>query len=197
MNIMGSTGIIEINTNCSDVAFKSCSSDVYIDEKFVGYTPIQIFVPTGSHTYKLVRQGYQPPPPPPPPLIAGVVNVKYGKKLSFNINLVSNTTTGALSILSNPTGADIFMDGEDKKMTTPATISGLTPGHHTYKLTLSGYEEITGSFLMTLGQTTLLQPTFIQMKDFGTLYIYPTPVLYGRTIPYILEGAKIYIDNVD
>jgi hypothetical protein len=194
---MVSTGIIEINAGCSDVVFKTCSSEVYIDEIFVGYTPIQIFVPTGSHSYKLIKPGYFPPPPPPPPLMAGVANVQYGTKFSLNINLINSAETGGLNIDSIPSGANIFIDGNDRKMTTPAIISGLSPGQHKYKLTLHGYEEVTDSFTMSLGQPLDLHPILAQMKDFGTLYIYPTPVLYGRMVPYILEGAKVYIDNVD
>ncbi len=194
---MTSTGIIEINTGCSDVAFKSCSSEVYIDNEFVGYTPIQIFVSTGDHDYKLVKPGYFPPPPPPPPLMAGIANVQYGIKFLLDIDLINSTTTGAFSINSTPAGANIFIDGEDRKMIAPSIIPGLTPGEHKYKLVMPGYEEITESFTMSLGQVTSVHATLAQMKDFGTLYIYPTPLLYGRIIPYILEGAKIYIDNVD
>jgi hypothetical protein len=196
-NTMVSTGIIEINAGCSDVAFKTCSSEVYIDDKFIGYTPIQIFVTTGGHNYKLIKPGYQPPPPPPPPLMTGVANVQHGVKFSLDIDLINSATTGALSIYSTPIGAKIFIDGKDKKMVTPETISGLTPGQHEYKLTLSGYEETIGTFVMALGQSTSVHPALNQLQEFGTLYIYPTPVLYGRIIPYILEGAKIYIDNVD
>jgi hypothetical protein len=194
---MVSTGIIEINTGCSDVAFRTCSSEVYIDNIFSGYTPIQIFVPTGSHSYKLIKPGYYPPPPPPPPLMAGIANVQYGTKFSLDIKLINSATTGALIMDSTPPGADIFIDEKDMKMTTPAIISDLTPGQHKYKLVLSGYEEATDSFTMSLGQPIDLYPILTQKKDFGTLYIHPTPVLYGRIVPYIIEGAKIYVDNVD
>lgn len=194
---MVSTSVIEINVGCSDVAFKSCSSEVYIKDKFVGYSPLQIFVPTGDQEYNIVKHGYLPLPPPPPPLTTGIANVQYGKKFTLDIDLIDNTSTGALVIISNPIGAEIFIDGEDKKMITPSNISGLIPGQYTYKLTIPGYQEVTGSFTMTLGQVTTVQHVLVQMKDFGTLYIYPTPVLYGITIPYIFEGAKIYIDNVD
>ncbi len=194
---MASTGIIEINTGCSDIAFKSCISEIYIDDEFAGYTPIQIFVPTGDHNYKLVKPGYFPPPPPPPPLMAGVANVQYGIKFSLDVDLINSIITGAFSIHSTPTGAKIFIDEEDRKIITPSVISGLTPGEHEYKLVMPGYEEITESFTMSLGQVTSVHAMLTQMKDFGTLYIYPTPTLYGRIIPYIIEGAKIYIDNID
>ena len=38
---MVSTSVIEINANCSDVGFKSYSSELYLNDKFVGYTPNQ------------------------------------------------------------------------------------------------------------------------------------------------------------
>ncbi len=194
---MGSTGIIEMDARCSDVAFKSCSSELYIDNKFVGYTPIQIFIPTGSHSYKLIKPGYFPPPPPPPPLMSGVADVQHGIKFSLDIDLINSITTGALSIYSTPEGAKIFIDDKDQKVVTPAVVSGLKEGEHTYKLSIPGYDDITRKFEMILGQSTSVNATLFQLKDYGTLYIYPTPVLYGRIIPYILEGAKIYIDNVD
>jgi len=194
---MVSTGIIEINAKCSDVVFKSCSSELYIDEKFVGYTPIQVFLPTGAYNYKLVKSGYQPPPPPPAPLTAGIMNVQYGIKYSLDVDLINSVKSGGLSIISTPDGANIFIDGQDRKIITPAIISNLTPGDHKYKLSLPGYVEVEGSFTMILGQTTYINTTFSQLKDYGTIYLYPTPFLYGRIIPYILEGAKIYIDNVD
>lgn len=194
---MTSTGIIEINTTCSDIAFRSCDSELYIDDQFVGYTPIQLFMSTGGHSYKIVKPGYFPPPPPPLPLMAGIADIQYGSKFALDVNLINSATTGGLSINSSPDGAQIFIDGKDQKKTAPAVISGLTPGDHRHKMTLPGYEDMEGTFTMTLGQTTSVYTTFTQSKDFGTLYIYPTPVLYGRIIPYILQGANIYIDNVD
>jgi hypothetical protein len=193
---MVSTGVIEINTDCSDIAFTSCPSDVYIDNKFVGYTPIQIFVPTGTREYRLIKHGYTPSPSHHS-LMSGIANVQYGKTFSLDVDLIDNTITGALSIHSSPIGANIFIDEEDRKMVTPSIISDLSPGQHKYRLTLPGYDEITGSFTMSLGQNTLIHPILTQMKDFGTLYVYSTPTLYGIIIPYIIEGAKIYIDNVD
>lgn len=199
---MVSTSAIEINAGCSDIAFKSCEAELYLNDKFVGYTPIQLFVPTGSYDYKIIKPGYFPPPPPSP-LMAGITNVQYGYKFSLDIDLINSTKTGALSINSVPDGAEIIIDGEDQKITTPAVISGLTLGDHKYKMTLPGYIDVSGSFTMTLGQCTPVFVTFTQLKDFGTLYIYPTPALYGT--PYIVEGAKIYIlygakiyiDNID
>lgn len=194
---MVSTGIIEINTKCSDVSFQSCNAELHINDQFVGYTPIQLFLPTGSYNYKLVKPGYLPPPPPPAPLIVGIANIQYGLKFALDVDLINSSVAGGLSINSSPDGAKIFIDGEDQKLVTPAVISGLTSGDHKYKMTLPGYADMEGSFTMILGQSTSVYAMFTQSKDYGTVYLYPTPFLYGRIIPYILEGAKIYIDNVD
>jgi hypothetical protein len=194
---MTSTGLIEINTGCSDISFKSCSSELYVDSKFVGYTPIQIFLPVGDHYYKIIKSGYFSPPPPPIPLMAGVTNIQYGLKFALDVALTNSTIPGGLSINSSPDGASIYIDGNDKKVTTPTVISGLTEGEHTYKLSIQGYKDIEGKFTIFLGQATSIYNILIQSPEFGTLYIYSTPVLYGRVIPYILEGAEIYIDNVN
>ena len=194
---MPSTGLLEINTGCSDISFKSCHSELYIDDKLVGYTPIQIFLPAGDHYYKIIKPGYFSPPPPSPSLMSGVANIQYGLKFSLDIPLISGTTPGGLSISSSPEGASVFIDNVDQKTITPIVISGMTEGEHVYKLTVPGYKDVEGKLTMSLGQSTSIYNTLFQSQEFGTLYVYPTPVLYGKVAAYIFEGAKIYIDNVD
>jgi hypothetical protein len=195
---MSNTGIIEINAKCSDVAFLSCSTELYIDEKFVGYTPIQLFLPIGNHSYKIVKPEYFPPPPPSSsPLMTGTIYAETGSKYSLDINLIDNAITGGISVDSTPDGAKIFIDDKEQKNTTPTPVPGLTIGEHKYRMTLPGYADAEGIFTTLLGDPVHIHPTLIQLDGYGTLFIYPTTVLYGITAPYILQGAKIYIDNVD
>jgi hypothetical protein len=169
----------------------------------MGYTPIQLFLPIGDHTYKIVKPGYFPPshppqpPQPPPPLTEGIINVKLGLKSALDIDLINSSITGGISIDSSPEGAQIFIDDKEQKMTTPTVVSGITPGEHKYKITLQGYVSVEGVFTALLGEPVHIHPILAQLEDFGTLYIYSTPVLYGITMPYIQQGAKMYIDNVD
>ena len=194
---MPSTGLLEINTGCSDISFKSCPSELYIDNKFVGYTPIQLFLQAGDHNYKIIKPGYFPAPPPSPLLMSGVADIQYGLKFSLDIPLISSTTPGGLSVSSSPEGASIFIDNVEQKTITPIVIPGIAKGEHRYKLTAPGYKDVEDKFIMALGQSTSIYNTLVQSQEFGTLYVYPTPVLYGKVVPYIFEGAKIYIDNVD
>jgi hypothetical protein len=194
---MTHTGIFEINATCSDIAFNSCSSELYIDNKFFGYTPIQLFIPEGNHNYKLVKDGYIPQPSTGITDIKyGSIDIKYGIKSSLDIKLTNDKKTGALSINSTPEGAHIFIDNIEQKAIAPTMISDLTPGDHEYKLTLPGYIDIKGKFTMTLGQSTIVEEAMVQSEEFGTIYIYSKSILHGLK-PYILEGATIYIDNVD
>lgn len=178
----------------------SCSAEIYIDDKFVGYTPIQLFIPEGDHNYKIVKSEYFPLPPPPPsssPLMTGTIHAENGLKYSLDINLVNNTITGGISTDSTPDGAKLFIDDKEQKRTTPTAVPGLTIGEHKYRMTLPGYADAEGTFTTLLGEPVHVHPIFKQLEDYGTLFIYPTTVLYGITAPYILQGAKIYIDNVD
>lgn len=90
--------------------------------------------------------------------------------------------TGA-SFTSTPTGASIYIDGSvTSSGTTPATITGLTVGTHTYKLTYIGYVDKTGSFVIVADTVTPVDVTLIQKGD---VFISSTP-----------PGASIRINNV-
>ena len=128
--------------------------------------------------------------------MTGTIDVKDESKNSYDIEIVNVSMTGGVSIHSSPEGAKIFIDDKEQDKTTPTVVSELSPGEHRYKIMLPGYEPIESTFTAVLGKPVHIDHNLIQLKDFGTLYIYPTPILYGIVIPYILHGAKIYVDNV-
>jgi hypothetical protein len=70
---------------------------------------------------------------------------------------IQSLWSGALEIISNPTGASIFLNGKDTGYKTNAIISGLFPGEYNIKLvkddTLGCYF---GSVLVTPQDTTIL-----------------------------------------
>ncbi|MBU0778384.1 PEGA domain-containing protein, partial [Patescibacteria group bacterium] len=55
-----------------------------------------------------------------------------------------------------PAGARVFIDGADALRVTPATITNLSSGDHTYKLVLSGYKDATGTSTIEAGKTTVV-----------------------------------------
>jgi hypothetical protein len=68
-------------------------------------------------------------------------------------------TTGSISFASTPSGADIYLDGTLQTLKTPATITGVSTGSHSYILRLSGYSDATGTVTVTSGQTVTVSAT--------------------------------------
>ena len=65
--------------------------------------------------------------------------------------------TGTLEIDSSPSGASVFLDGTYIGKTTPtgpARFDGITPGTHSLRLVLEGYEDYATDILISEGSTT-------------------------------------------
>lgn len=60
---------------------------------------------------------------------------------------------GIISISSSPSGAKVYVDGGYVVSPTPMMID-VSPGSHTIKLTLTGYQDATQTVTVTAGQTT-------------------------------------------
>lgn len=86
----------------------------------------------------------------------------------------TGSTTGSLNISSSPQGAEISLDGVDQGAATPYIITAITTGTHNVKLSLSGYQDWTGTVTILAGQTTFIIPTLITAAA-GTLDIISCP----------------------
>ena len=117
-----------------------------------------------------------------PGLIDGDVKFAYANDgTTSGIPAYCAAITG-VAFTSTPTGATIYIDGSTTSSgTTPATITGLATGSHTYKLTYSGYVDATGPFTIVTDQVTNVDVTLIEK---GAVFISSTP-----------PGASIYINN--
>jgi len=69
---------------------------------------------------------------------------------------------GSIHIVSNPAGAEIWVDGNDLGGVTPATVNNVEPGTHAVKLTLSGYQDWNGNVDVVAGQTAQVNATMQQ-----------------------------------
>ena len=66
----------------------------------------------------------------------------------------SPSTTGDISISSDPSGAQVYLDGASQGQTTPCTLSNISEGAHTLKLDLAYYGMWEGSVQVSANQTT-------------------------------------------
>lgn len=143
---------------CVNVNTTPAGARIFIDNVDTGkVTPSMICgLSLGQHTFKLMLDGY----------VEETGSVSLGSGQGEVISKVPvplpAITTGSLDISSIPIGADIFIDGGDIGIKTPATITNLPAGSHAYRLALSGYSDATGTFTITAGQTAQVSATLIQ-----------------------------------
>ena len=161
-----------------DIMSTPPGAEVYIDgvDQYVT-TPIIIAdLYPREHAYKLTLADYYD--------ITGVFNILSEQVTTIDISMTPLPSTGDLDISSIPPGAEIYIDGADQYIITPSTITGLSPGTHSYKLTLAGYFNAVGSFYIFDRKVTSLNITMTEIPRIGDLDISSIP-----------NGAQIYINN--
>ncbi len=72
----------------------------------------------------------------------------------FLSGCVEKSTAGSVNFTSEPSGAEIWIDGSNVEKVTPTTISGLKEGNHTYAFRKEGYAVFNGTFYVKSDQTT-------------------------------------------
>jgi hypothetical protein len=162
------------------VNFSSTPSgaDIYLDSVLQSAkTPTTISgVTAGSHSYTLRLTGYND--------AAGTVTVTVGQTANVSVTLTPVVTTGSISFASTPSGADIYLDGTLQTLKTPATITSVSAGNHSYTLRLTGYNDATGTVIVTSGQTATISVTLTPAATTGSISFTSTP-----------SGADIYLDG--
>jgi phage replication-related protein YjqB (UPF0714/DUF867 family) len=160
------------------IAFNSSpeGTKIVLDDNDTGFvTPYTINnIPEGSHSYTLSFIGYHD--------ITNDVTVEGGQVSTLNETLT--LIVGSISFSSTPSGAEIFVDDTDTGQKTPYTDTNLTPGNHTYKLTLTDYHDVTGIVDVIGDQTATVSPILTSL--YGNIAFGSTP-----------EGAEIFLDNAD
>jgi len=137
--IINSYGSISISSTPS-------SSNVYLDNSFKGTTPLTIQnVPIGSHTIKLSKSGYND--------ISRTVTVSSGRTTTVSESL--SLHSGSIKVSSNPSSANVYLDGTFKG-TTPTTLSNVPTGSHVIKITKSGYNDISKSVTVSSSHTSYI-----------------------------------------
>jgi serine/threonine-protein kinase len=85
------------------------------------------------------------------------IDVASGSKSFVSIQLAQLAAT--VTITSDPTGAEVWMDGRDTGKATPAQISVDKPGSHSFIFKKQGYLDETTSANLQVGQISHLTPT--------------------------------------
>jgi len=76
---------------------------------------------------------------------------------------------GSVSFVSYPAGAEVFMDGVDQGVKTPAIVTNVPAGSHAYVLKLAGYQDYQGIITVLESQTVGTSANLIPVSSKGFL----------------------------
>ncbi|GAB6102214.1 hypothetical protein JCM16138_14370 [Thermococcus atlanticus] len=155
-----------LNVNSIPVGAK-----VYINDEYKGKTPTTLQLSPGTYTVKLIKNDYEN--------YTTTVTIGMGEIKNVSVTLVP--LFGYLSITSNPSGAEVYIDGSYIG-TTPINDYKLSTGQHEVKLAKEGYHEYLKIVTIQPSETTGLNAELSMIK--GTLKISSIP-----------SRAKVYIDG--
>jgi hypothetical protein len=119
---------------------------VFLDGRLAGSAPVIVSdVVAGVHEITLSLRGYENR--------SHIVSVGSGQAAAVNAGLVAlPEITGALAVITDPPGAEIYIDGTFRGV-SPVTLTGISPGTHSVLLTLQEYADNSANISITAGQT--------------------------------------------
>ena len=157
-------------------------ANVYGDGVYVGQTRASsplVFtqVTPGVHTILLSKAGYQD--------YTATRTIVAGQNYDIDVTLtpIPNPTTGAISVTSSPSGAEVYLNNAFRGL-TPITLDSLSPGSYTVLLKLSGYSDWSSTAQVVAGQTAQLTATLTPTPT-------PTPTPTGLLPVTILAAVGI------
>lgn len=149
-------------------------ADVYLDGRLQGRTPLTLSVNPGRHEVEFRLAGYQS--------YRVTVNPKPGERVQVFAQLVPEVRQGTLAVTSNPSGAEVYLDGALRGR-TPLSLS-LPEGRYGVELRLAGYEPYRATVQVRRGETTRLDVRLTPVPRTGTLLLETSPT-----------GAEAYVNG--
>lgn len=83
---------------------------------------------------------------------------------------VTTPDPGSIYVTSNPAGAQIWLDGANKNLTTPDTLENVAEGVHTVTLKLTDYKDTTFSISVSAGQMSVVTNVALTSNIITTFY---------------------------
>lgn len=124
------------------------------------------YLKKGFHNYKLQLANN---------VIEDSFYISPGQLIDIYRNFNSLLPKGSIYVSTNPLGAQIWVDSQNTGKVTPDSVTGLSAGSHSVKLTLSGYKDTTFTVNVVANQQTVKQITLVStlsLSSFGPVRIY-------------------------
>lgn len=173
------TGWIILNSDPS-------GASVYINEEFVGNTPLSNYKQTyGTYSYRVEHPNYHPS--------TGTIELN-SSKLEKSVEL--NPAFGSIAITCNVIGAKVMLDGKTTNQVTPCTLEEVPSGQHIINIQKDKYSPRQQSVVVEDGQTAQLSISMdarfaqVNITSLDGAQIYCNGELKGTTryIGDLMEG---------
>jgi len=149
-------GSISVNSNPQ-------GARVYLDNAYKGDTPLNIRnVATGRHSIRIMLSGYE----------EWSRDITVSSQVErISVDLKTQRAYGSISINSDPSGADIYLNDEYKGL-TPLNLQNISAGKYTVKIFLPGYEEWVDEVLVSPSRTARVYAELTSRPNYGSVSIY-------------------------
>jgi hypothetical protein len=135
---------------------------VYVNGVHKGDAPLMLNLLEGNYKVQLRKEGYKD---------SKVIDVKIEEGKTFNVNeTLEEVRMGYLNINSQPSGADVYVDGK-RVGKTPISDYEVDAGSHTVMVSKKGYQDTSRQVYVSVGKT---EYTFISMTA-KSISSYSTP----------------------
>jgi hypothetical protein len=161
------------------VAGAVSGAEVFVDSRSHGSSPAVVDVEVGRHVVEVRAEGYEP--------YREEVEVAAGQRVTVNPTLErEGGAGGSLRVLSTPTGASIWVDGEEQGP-APITVEGLAPGTHIVEARAEGRPPVSERVTIEVGRRETVMLEVASAASTGSLRVTcaeagATVVVDGRTI---------------
>jgi hypothetical protein len=191
----------KLTTSLLRITSEPPGTEVWINGERMGVTPTSLpDLNPGRTLVVLTKQGWHPDSTEL--LLEAGGEWEHHRKLSPR-----EVKTASLELRSDPPGAAIYLDGSATRKTTPTTLTGLQPGRHRVRASLSGYEDTERTVRLKAGRTDLIE--FIPVRKAGNFVsneadpdpVVDTPPVSSFSKQYSVSTApyfaEVYVDGSD
>jgi hypothetical protein len=163
------------------VQSQPAGAQIYFNGKYQGISPVNIYnVWPGSYSITAEMTGYQ--------TYTATANVGSGMVENVYCPLTKLDTNGALYVMSDPSGSNIYLDAVYKGR-TPMTINNIAAGTHILEIDHSGYYDWKSTVDVPAGGTKTISATLNPMPVSSTGWIYVSSSPGGASVT--LDGNPV------
>jgi PKD repeat protein len=146
-------------------------------------SPTTKATPFALQTFSLVPTNRGAAVPPAP------VNTVTSSGIPAAAGTATNPGTGTLSVITNPAGAQVFID-DVLRGASPATVPNLPPGSHALRLEREGYRSMTVPVDINEGKTTEYSTALVPDAGGSTISL---PFIVAAVLIFVLASIGAYL----